>query len=226
MPGVRDQRHVLKRVTSNISEKRLFCIKGVNELIRYRSSILIGNTTVNYTVTSHKGYKKPAMRFDNTGLRVIVPESYGSAQTDKFIADNSEWIAAHEEARKNGTGANDAGKRTAAEFETLTKTVFTRMFHTHAPAMLCDSAMPDIRFRHMKTVIVSKSERKNELTFSRSLTYSDKDAVTFAAAYGFSLLCGEPGSSEFLNAMDTVCPGWKKLRSKLPESLQNSVRRY
>ena len=195
-------------------------------MIRYRSSTLIGNTIVNFTVSSHKGYKKPVMRFDKNGLLVIVPESYGSAQTDKFIADNSEWIAAHEEARKDAAEANETGKRTEAEFETLTKAVFTRLFHSHAPAMLRDSAMPDIRFRHMKTVIVSKSERKNVLVFSRSLTYSDKDAVTFAAAYGFALLCGEPGSSEFLNAIDTVCPGWKKLRSKLPESLQNSVRRY
>lgn len=194
-------------------------------MIRYRDTARIGNRTVAYTVTSHGRYKSPKMRYGRDGLCVIVPESYGKAQVDKFIAQNTQWIADREEARNIDVDPA-VRKRTEPEFETLIKTVFTRIYHTYAASFIPDSAMPVIRFRQMKTVIANKNERKNELTFSRSLTYSDKDAVGFAAAYGFALLCGEAGSSAFFNALGAACPGWKKLRSKLPESLQYSVRRY
>ena len=166
------------------------------------------------------------MRYGPDGLTVIVPESFGSAAIEKFLRDNSGWIAEHDVSLRESAAGRTGQHRSPDEFETLARSVFSRLYHSADSVLKQSVPLPSVRFRQMKTVIANYNARKNEITFSRALTDCEKDVVSMAVSYSVSLLYGEPGSEAFNDTFKKLCPSWRELRSMLPESLKASMRGF
>ena len=199
---------------------------------KYRLLLESGGRTVNCFIRKRKAGKLN-IRVDGSGVTVLVPEHYSGAAIERFVYDNSAWIFEQLDSPKSCLAPDDKSnglqsanvERTAADYENLVRTLFTRRYYEYGPVAKTPEQFPELRFRQMATRIAVYRRDTNTVCFTRAFTGSKKEAIDVMISYAVSLLSGPEGTVEFKESFYEQCPGWRDACPLLSEKQSEVLRK-